>query len=367
MSSTDRQIANLNARLREQEQQLAQFRLASQEKASWVTGVKTDNAAVLFELTATLSANISATATADITVTSDSRYAVDSEITVHNTGEFFGQVGAIGCAILVVMATGPAQWWIVHLQEPAPIKFTFTNSTHVYTAPSPDYKTLTAFSVPQTITYSDLEVIGEYPFNLEPSSPTITNPNNMYAVSGDTGYAMWDAEAGAYVLSQVRNQYARKIVFKLNTNWPTGLDKTQTDATALMPAHDETGPVPTTFTLRDRYNRAHNARASEHASRPADVGVAVFNYATLEYDIIECSHRATFCFGYLDDTFSGTPATFNVVVSSPQDGSDPTNGTTLLTVQNYYSWEKGTVGHNIEVVRDSGSGNWRPRQMRCPN
>lgn len=367
MSGMQRQLDHLLSRIRDLETQLAASRAASGEKASWIRGRNPASViSVLFELTSGLTDTVGATATADIVVTSDTTYPVASSIEVYNTGKFKAPTGAIGCAVLITVGAS-SEWWVVHVQENVGLlEFTFTGPTHVYTAPA-DYRTLTAFSVPQTITYSGLTGVSDFPLSFLPASPTITNPGNHYATSGDTGYAIWDTDADAFVLHAVKHQYCRKILFKLNTNWPLGLDQTQTDAVALAPFPGETGPVPTSFTLRDRYNRAHNARAYEAAARPADVGVAVCNYSTLEYDIIECSHRATHIFGYLDDDFASTPATFDVDSTSGYlDGSDPTGGTNLVTVQNAYSWEAGTVGHYIEIFRNPLTGQWIPRQMRCP-
>lgn len=368
MSNQQRQLDNLLARVRDLEAELRASRAGAGERASWIRGRNPASVvSVLFELTSGLTDTVAATATADIVISSDStNYPAASSIDVYNTGEFKAPIGAIGCAVLITVGAS-SEWWIVHVQENVGLlEFTFTGPTHTYTAPA-DYKTLTAFSTPTTITYSGLTGVSDFPLSFLPASPTITNPGNHYATSGDTGYAIWDTDADAFVLHSVKHQYARKIQFQLATDWPLGLDQTQTDAVALSPLPGETGPVPTSFTLRDRYNRAHNARAWEHANRPADVGLAVFNYSTLEYDIIECSHRATNILGYLDDDFDSTPATFDVDSTSGYlDGSDPTDGTHVVEVTNAYSWDEGTVGYYIEIFRNPLTGDWIPRQMRCP-
>jgi hypothetical protein len=83
--------------------------------------------AVVFQLTTALAAGVNQTATATVTTTSDvANFPAGTVITVYNTGQMVGLLGAPGVAIQFA-----GLWWVVDLNQPTVLAFfTFTGSTH---------------------------------------------------------------------------------------------------------------------------------------------------------------------------------------------------------------------------------------------
>ena len=75
--------------------------------------------------------------------------------------------------------------------------------------------------------------------------------------------------------------------------------------------------------------------------------------------------RANRAIGLINASFAGTPTSFVVKNVTGLDGYDPIPSNATLTVQNRYSWEKGTVDFPIEITFNPKGDNWIPVQMRC--
>jgi hypothetical protein len=292
--------------------------------------------AVVFQLTTALAAGVNQTATATVTTTSDIvNYPAGAPITVYNTGQMVGHIGAQGVAIQFA-----GVWWVVDLNQPTVLAyFTFTGATHGDVAGG----AFGSVSAQVAITFSGFTSLTPYPLAGTPTA-AIANPYNLVALSGDFGLCTRNLSTGQYQLIAVHPPKARRFYFKLTADWPNGLQQTSTYATALYPdpinqggdLNYGTGAI----TLFDRWDVAHNAKGN-------DVGLCQLNYSNNQFDIVQIEHIFTKGRGTVTSAFSGTPDTFSVTDVEGFDGRVPVG--TGLTIENELKIESAKANDLLEL------------------
>jgi hypothetical protein len=292
--------------------------------------------AVVFQLTTALAAGVNQTATATVTTTSDvANFPAGTVITVYNTGQMVGLLGATGVAVQFA-----GVWWVVDLNQPTVLAFfTFTGSTHAAASGG----TFGSVATQQAIVFSGFTSLTPYPLNGVPISP-IANPYNLVALSGDLGLCTRNLSNGQYQLIAVHPPKVRRFYFKLTSDWPNGLQQTANYATALYPDPINQGGDLNygtgTINLYDRWNVAHNAKNN-------DVGLCQLNYATSQFDIIEIDHVFTRGRGKVPNAFSDTPTSFQVTNVEGFDGRTP--GTTAVDVENELKIKSAKANELLEL------------------
>ena len=285
--------------------------------------------AVVFQLTADLDRGVGETASATVVATSSGDPAISDSIIVTNTGEMLGLSGAQGVAIEF-----EGVWWVVDLNQQALLAtFTFTSNSH----------TSGTFAIANqaAFTTSGFAALTPYPFSDLPGTEVIANPRNLIALNGDMGLAAYNVATGAYQLIQVYPAAARRFMFELTDDWPNGLDQTSTN-TALIyadPTHQGGECDNTGFTLRDRYNLAHNAKTG-------DIGICQLDYETGQFIVHHITHVFTRGRGSVYAGFADGRATF---ICDDLVGFDGRNPTEPLTVHNELSIESLATDELVEL------------------
>jgi hypothetical protein len=292
--------------------------------------------AVVFQLTTALAAGVNQSATATVTTTSDlANYPVGTVITVYNTGQMVGRIGAPGVAIQFA-----GVWWVVDLNQPTVLAyFTFAGPTHT----PGGGESFGSVASQVAITFSGFTSLTPYPLSGIPAAP-IANPYNLVALSGDLGQCTRNLSTGEYQLIAVHPPKARRFYFKLTSDWPSGLQQTSSYATALYPDPINQGGdlnyATGSINLFDRWDRAHNAKGD-------DVGLCQYNYKTGQFDILEITHVFTRGRGKVPSAFSGKPTSFSVTEVQGFDGRTP--GTTGLTIENELKIESAKANDLLEL------------------
>lgn len=286
--------------------------------------------AVVFQLAGGLARGVGATASATVIASSDTGHtALGATITVYNTGQMLGLTGAYGVAILF-----GEQWWIVDLDQQCLLAvFDFTSATH----------TSGTFAIAnQTAwTLSNFLSLTPYPFNDVPATQLVMNPYNLIAFTGDKGLCAYNINDGKYLLIKVYPANARRFMFELTANWPNGLDQTSTNSALIYPDPTHQGGECNLsgFTLRDRYNLAHNAKTG-------DIGICQLDYETGQYIIHHITHVFTRGRGNVYAGFSDGRATFTCDNLVGFDGRNPTSP---LTVHNELEIDALATGDKVEL------------------
>lgn len=305
-----------------------------------------------FELTGNLAKGRGQTANATITTTSSSSYPISTNIVVVSTGDWVARSGAEGLAILAGEA-----WRIVWVEQRAEVIIGSFSGGLGYTD--------------VTKSLSTPEAVGNFP-DLQLDTPiTVANPYGMHCLDEERAICVWNDAEEEYQVIEIIPTFVRRFTFELKAGkqWPVGRRQKmdEADITPLLPCPGYSGSMPLTFDLWDKFDVAHNARGSLSLA-PADTGIAEFDEDSLEWIIINITHRATHCLGVIKTTFTEAPASFIVTVSQSGclDGSHPNDivsGSGDITVLNLYSWEEGVEGAEIEIFRNPVTGSWIPRQM----
>lgn len=301
-----------------------------------------DTHGIVFDLLTALSPSVGQLATAQIVASTDpANYPIGQAVVVTNTGQMRGRVGARGVAIKFGSA-----WWVVNLNQPTVLaRFQFSGNTH-----SPASTSFGSVANQIAIVSSNFTSITPYPFSGIPSAP-ITNPSNLIAFTGDSGLCVWDTATEQYILIAVYPQLLRRFYFKLQSNWPNGLDQTFSQATCLHSDASQSGGnlVVGSITLRDRWNVASNAKIN-------DVGCCQLNYSTGQFDVLEVSHVCRIGRARVVTAFSNKPTTFQVNNVQGFDGRSPTlTPSQLLTIQNDLAVEAAEAAQEIDI-------RWNPLQ-----
>ena len=309
---------------------------------------------VSFTLTADLAATPGSTANGTVDVSNAAGIINGALLTFTNPVGFRAYTGATGWAIKT-----NSVWWIVVVNEQCALaEVTFSTRSHSESGPSGS-NTIASYGAvanKNTVAISgSIDPISSYPHNHVKASPEIENPYNLRWNVNDKGIISWDREIDKYIVIEVKTAVARSILFRLDADWPNGLNQSSNNVTALLALNGEAGDLPSSFTVYDRYNVACNAKQSGLVE--ADHGEALWNDSTEEYDIIKITHIATKVLGTVAADASGTPATFTVNGTSGLDGRLPSNP---ITVQNRYNWCEVSNGDPIELVRNPANGDWYP-------
>lgn len=305
-----------------------------------------------FELTGNLAKGRGQTANATITTTSNSSYPISTNIVVVSTGDWVASSGAEGLAILAGEV-----WRIVWVEQRAEVIIGSFSGGLGYT------DVTKGLSTP--------EAVGNFP-DLQLDTPiTVANPYGMHCLDEERAICVWNDAEEEYQVIEIIPTFVRRFTFELKAGkqWPVGRRQKmdEADITPLLPCPGYSGSMPLTFDLWDKFDVAHNARGSISLA-PADTGIAEFDEDSLQWVIMNITHRATHCLGVIKTTFTEAPASFIVTVSQSGclDGSHPNDivsGSGDITVLNLYSWEEGVEGAEIEIFRNPVTGSWIPRQM----
>lgn len=273
-------------------------------------------------------------------------------MTCISTGDFQSFAGCLGVAIEI-----QGQYWIMHVNQYALLSRALLSSDTHELSSSPG--TVGDVADQKAITYSSLTAISAYPHSFIPVPlPTITNPHNLLAKSGDKATIAYNRSSGQWELLQIHPATLRSFRFKLTNDFPTGASATTSNYTIENPAAGHAGgdvpdPLPS---LKDTYSLAMGAKVG-------DTGVAAYDWKLEGWIIESISHEATMFRGGLTSAFTGTPATFTVTPLVEFNGKLP-SGT--VTVQNIYRWARGPVNGAVFVIWNPVDGQWEPLQMECP-
>ena len=227
-------------------------------------------------------------------------------------------------------------------------KFALLGDTHT---------SLSAFAIANqaTVTCGTFNILTPYAATFDGSGYTVTNPNNLIGFAGDTALATYDVENSLITIIKIYPAKTRRFYFELTADWPDGLDQTSTNATFLFPdpTHQGGNTNLGTFTLRDRFNLASNAKGTGETK---DRGTCQFNYWSGEFDILEISHELHRGRAEISTTFSGAPATFEVTNVVGFDGRAPVDDP--LTITNELSIGAGSSEELIEIRWNSITGKY---------
>lgn len=301
--------------------------------------------AVVFTLTSNLARATGSTATATVVVSGVAGVSVSDAITVYNHGGGkYGPSGAHGYAQKV-----GDQYWVIEVnQAPLFVTFTFSSNTHGSSGTF-------AISDQAAFTISGLATLTPYPFSKLPASITVANPYNLIALTGDNGVAVYDVATGEYRLLDVFPLKSRRFYFELSADWPNGLDQTSTNATLIYvdPTHHGGNTDWSSFTLRDRFNLASNAKGT---GATLDIGICQLNYKSGQFDILHITHVCWRGRGNVYASFTDTPDTFTVDSVVGFDGRAPAGAT--LTVYNELDIPNMHVGDSVEIRWNSIEGRY---------
>lgn len=188
-----------------------------------------------------------------------------------------------------------------------------------------------------------------------PPLSTVVNDYNLIALTGDFGLCAYRSTDDEWVLIDVYPAKTRRFYFQLDADWPNGLDQTSTDAVLLCPAttHHGGDTVYTSFTLRDRFNKASNAKGT---GATQDIGICELNYQTGQFDIRDITHVCRRGRGEVYAGFSDTSATFEVQNVIGFDGRIPEADP--LTIYNELSIPALSTGDLVEIRWNSIAGRY---------
>ncbi len=300
----------------------------------------------------TLTTDLTSSGTATVNATSDTGVvAVSASITVLNYSNEIANSGARGTAVSFNGTT----WFIVEVNRPPILQeVLLTCNSHDWTAGDLSR----GFAADQTdpITFSTVSSGGSFPVNdIDFTDIEVLNTYNHVWLSGDTALVMLLSN-NVYEIVDIFRQTCLAVRFELYSDAPSGLTPNLT-VSALAPDGNDSGEPPSgSFTVKDIYGVAHNAKMGHY-------GVAHWDFNNEWWYAIECQHIATRFIGTLQATLSGGAATISVTPVTALNGILP-SGT--QTVYNKFSWDAGTTGHNILVEWDPVNGQWFTNQMRCP-
>jgi hypothetical protein len=326
--------------------------LADGSSSSTQSGDGGPTEAVVFSLSSNLTPGIGNTALATVLVSGAAGLIPGDTILVYNTGEKKAFAGSLGWAISI-----NGQLWIVEVNQYALLSLaTLSSDTHGL---SPGSGTVGDMADQRPIMLSSLTAVSTYPHSFIPSPlPTLTNPHNLLAKSGDQATVVYNETVDQWQIVAVHPAVMRAFRFKLTADMPAGLTPSTTSYSVQAPVWDHAGgdlpdPLPP---LRDSYSLAANAKTNA-------TGCAEYNWKLDVWEITSITHVATLLRAQIQTSFTSTPSTITVTPVVAFNGSLPSGD---LTVQNIYKWHSGLVNKAFLIIWNPVDEQWEPVQMECP-
>ena len=310
----------------------------------------------VIELTSAMAPGIGNFADANVLVHNDP--LLPETISVYNTGEATGYVGAKGLVAKIKNIEGDPEWWLLEINQFCPFyTVVLTSDTHGWSV-FPHGGTTDQIE----FTAATSRVLTPYPFSYI-ESQVIYNPFNVHGKVGDTllvahvedGYLYTQGESvvdAKNIVLDVKPAIARRLFFKLDGDAPLG-QAPSLSGVGEGPIGNNSGEIPDFVDPEDRFYRAHNAK-TDHT------GIVSYDLANGEYVVENIEHIAKRVNCTFEGSFCDTPADFAVKVVDGLDGLDPLDA--YLTVDNRYSMRSGKHGDPISILWDNISGEWYPER-----
>ncbi|QDV26357.1 hypothetical protein [Aureliella helgolandensis] len=294
----------------------------------------------VFVLTEDLDPTVGETATADVIVSGEAGISASDEITVRNTGQKLGHVGAVGWAVKV-----GSQYWVVEIdQYPILATAVLDDDTHDFTASG----VVTGSVANQgAISVSSYETSSPYPFSFLPySAPTILNPYNLLGHDGDSILFTWNSTDEEFQILQILPTEKKRIQFRLTDDLSTGPGTTIGAAKfeVIQPRQYLSGEMPDPANLSDPMHLLVDGL-------DGDYGEAAYNYKTFGWDVV-AFHRRESTGGIAMTPGGGIPAR-----SGAGSGGDPfVWGSATCTDVSATSGEIGAGTYTVYNSVDSSIG-----------